>query len=142
MTDYGTTTYSTTGNPAAVGAFLSAYLVFILILLVVGIIPVWMVYKKAGKPGWAAIIPIYNFYILLDIVGRPVWWLVFLLLPVVPFVGPLAFLIVWIIVMLDLAKRFNKSTVFAVVGLVIFHIIGMYMLAFGDAKYKAVGSKK
>ncbi|MBI2798479.1 signal peptidase I [Candidatus Saccharibacteria bacterium] len=121
---------------------MSAYLVFILILLVVGIIPVWMVYKKAGKPGWAAIIPIYNFYILLDIVGRPVWWLVFLLLPVVPFVGPLAFLIVWIIVMLDLAKRFNKSTVFAVVGLVIFHIIGMYMLAFGDAKYKAVGSKK
>lgn len=130
-------TYPTTASSAGLGAFFAAYFVFIIAVIILEVIPVWVVYKKAGKPGWAAIIPIYNFYVLLEVVGRPVWWLVFLLLPIIPIVGPLAFLIVWIIIMLDLAKRFNKSTTFAVLGLIIFHIIGMYMLAFGSAKYKA-----
>ena len=36
----------------------------------------WKIFSKAGQPGWAAFIPIYNTVVLLQIVGRPVWWVV------------------------------------------------------------------
>jgi len=34
----------------------------------------WRIFEKAGKPGWASLIPIYNTIILLEIVGKPWWW--------------------------------------------------------------------
>jgi len=34
----------------------------------------WKVLEKAGKPGWASIIPIYNTIVLLQIAGRPIWF--------------------------------------------------------------------
>ena len=36
----------------------------------------WRIFEKAGQPGWAAIIPIYNVIVLLEIVGRPLWWII------------------------------------------------------------------
>jgi len=40
-------------------------------LTILQIIATWLIYKKAGQPGWASIIPFYNFYVLLKIVGKP-----------------------------------------------------------------------
>ena len=57
-----------------------------LAILIVVIAGLWKVFVKAGHPGWAAIIPIYNVYILLKIAGRPGWWLLLFLVPVVSFV--------------------------------------------------------
>ena len=85
-------------------------------------------FVKAGHPGWAAIIPIYNIYIVLKIVGRPGWWLILFLIPVVNFV-------VGILVSIDLAKSFGKSAAWGVVLLFIFNIVGYLILGFGSDQY-------
>ncbi|MFE9749411.1 DUF5684 domain-containing protein [Saccharothrix saharensis] len=110
----------------------SVYLIPALIGLAVGIFmiaAVWKVFTKAGRPGWAAIIPIYNVYVQLKIVGRPGWWLI---LFIIPFVN----VIMALIVSIDLAKSFGKGAGFGVVGLFLFGIVGYPMLGFGSATYR------
>lgn len=107
-------------------------IVFALISLAVAIFMIaalWKVFTKAGRPGWAAIIPIYNLYVELKIVGRPGWWLI---LFIIPFVN----IIVSLIVAVDLAKSFGKGAGFGVVGLWLFGIIGYPVLGFGSATYR------
>ena len=108
-------------------ALLGAYFAFILIMIVFAIVVQWKIYTKAGKPGWACIIPIYNIIVLLEIIKKPIWWIVLLLIPIVN-------IVIMIIIMIQLAKAFGKSTAFGV-GLIFFGIIFMAILAFGDAKY-------
>jgi hypothetical protein len=98
-----------------------------LAVLVLFIASLWRLFTKAGKPGWAAIIPIYNFIVLLEIVGRPLWWIILLL---IPFVN----IIVLILLYIDLAKSFGKDTVW---GCLIFLLpfIFLPILAFSDAQY-------
>lgn len=115
-------------SAAGIAAIVFIYVLIWLVVAVLGIVAMWKVFAKAGQPGWAAIIPIYNIYITLKVVGRPGWWLLLLL---IPFVN----IVVGLIVCMDLAKSFAKSTVFGVVGLFLFSIIGWLMLAFGDAQY-------
>jgi hypothetical protein len=88
----------------------------------------WKTFTKAGEPGWAAIIPIYNTIVLLKIIGRPIWWIILLL---IPFVN----IVVGIIMLLDLAKAFGKGTGFAV-GLIFLSFIFIPILGFGDAQYQ------
>lgn len=88
---------------------------------------VWKVFTKAGQPGWAAIIPIYNYYILCKIAGRPGWWTVLFLLPLIN-------IVISFIVMIDIAKAFGKGAGFGV-GLVFLGFIFFPILAFGDAIY-------
>jgi hypothetical protein len=116
------------GGLFALGAGMT--IIWLAIVLVL-IISNWKIFEKAGEPGWAAIIPIYNIIILLKIVGRPIWWIVLLL---IPFLN----IIFLIIVVLDLAKAFNKGSGFAI-GLLLLGIIFFPILAFGDAQY--VGTK-
>ena len=84
-------------------------------------------FVKAGQPGWASIIPIYNGIVVLQIAGRPVWWILLYLIPVVN-------LIIAIIVMVDFAKSFGKGVGFAL-GLIDLGFIFMPILAFGDSQY-------
>jgi len=86
----------------------------------------WKVFVKAGQPGWAAIVPFYNAYVLQEIVGREVWWLAIYF-----FLGP----IWWIVICLDLAKSFGKEMLWAI-GLIVFPYIFFPLLGFGDAQYK------
>ncbi len=101
-----------------------------LAIAIVYIVALWKIYVKAGKPGWAAIIPFYNYYVLLKIVGRPGWWILLLLIPIVN-------IVITIIVAIDLAKVFGRSTVFGVVCLWLFSFIGYLMLGFGKSTYTA-----
>ncbi len=71
----------------------------IYVLYVAGL---WMGFVRAGEEGWKAIIPIWNVLIVLKLVGREWWWILLLLIPVVG-------LVVWIIVSLDVAKRFGRG---------------------------------
>jgi hypothetical protein len=104
------------------------FMIIVYLAIVVFIIAsVWKVFEKAGKPGWAAIIPIYNVIVLLEIAKRPVWWLVLLLIPLVNLVIPF-------IVHIDLAKQFGKSAGFGV-GLTLLGFIFYPILGFGDAEY-------
>lgn len=88
----------------------------------------WKIFTKAGKPGWAAIVPIYNVVVLLEIIGRPIWWIVLAMIPLVNFIFV-------ILVSVDLAKSFGKSVGFAV-GLILLAPIFLLILAFGDAEYQ------
>lgn len=98
-----------------------------LLVIVFYIYCLWRIFVKAGKPGWAAIVPIYNILVELEIVGRPWWWLLLMFVPVVN-------VVIGIIVLLDLAKVFGKSSGFGI-GLILLAFIFIPILAFGDAKY-------
>jgi len=102
--------------------------VWVVIAWVIGGLAFYGIFTKAGKPGWAGFIPIYNTIVMLEVVGRPVWW-IFLLF--IPFVN----LVIWIIVAIDLAKSFGKSTGYAV-GMILIPVIFYPMLAFGSAQYQ------
>jgi len=98
-----------------------------LALTVLMVASLWRVFAKAGRPGWAVLIPIYNVYILLQIVGKPGWWLLLMFVPLVNF-------IIWILVLVSLAKCFGKGGGFAA-GMLFLPIIFYPILGFGDAKY-------
>jgi hypothetical protein len=103
-------------------------MVFTIALTVLLVAACWKIFTKAGEPGWAALIPIYNLVVLLKIAGKPAWWFVLLLIPFVNFV-------VLIMVMLSLAKNFGKGTGFAF-GLLLLSPVFYPMLAWGDARYQ------
>ena len=107
--------------------------IFVIVCVVVGFTAEWKMFVKAGRPGWAALIPVYNSWTLFEISGRPGWWALF---GIIPYIGWLTLLVLYIIAMPELARRFGKDTVFAIVWLVIFQIIGFIMLGIGDAEYK------
>ena len=96
-------------------------------LIVLTFVSLWKIFEKAGKPGWAAIVPIYNIIVLLEIVNKPVWWIVLMLVPLVN-------IVVAVLVYIELAKCFGKSAGFGI-GMVFLGFIFLPMLAFSDAKY-------
>jgi hypothetical protein len=118
--------YAEPGAGAAIfgGVFMIVYLA----LIVLTIAGIWKVFTKAGEPGWAAIIPIYNIIVLVKIAGRPLWWFILLLIPIVG-------LIVAIIVSIDVAKRFGKGAGYGL-GLAILPFIFYPLLGFGSATYQ------
>jgi len=114
---------------SAVGAGLGAmfgFLIFVYIVaLAVSIFTIvcnWKVFKKAGKNGWEAIVPIYNFVVLLEITGLPMWYLVLFLVPV-------GNVVVLFLIYIELAKKFGQSAGFGV-GLALLNPIFMAILAF------------
>ncbi|HEY4621368.1 MAG TPA: DUF5684 domain-containing protein [Gaiellaceae bacterium] len=111
----------------------SMYWIIYLAIAVLVIAGWWKVFTKAGEEGWKAIIPIYNFIVLLKIVGREWWWV---LLALIPIVG----LVIWIIVSLDLAKSFGRGGGFAV-GLILLPFIFAPILGFGSDTYRGPASK-
>ena len=111
------------------GALLaSAFLLPICAFVILMIAAMWIIFSKAGRPGWASIVPIYNVIVKLQIIGRPWWWTLLLLIPLVN-------LIVWFIMSLDLAHSFGKSAGYGV-GLALLPFIFHPMLAFGSSTYR------
>lgn len=105
-----------------------------LAVAVLMVVSLWKVFTKAGKPGWAAIVPFYNIWVLLEVAGRPGWWLILYLIPLVN-------IVIAIIVSLDVAKAFGKSGAFGFFGLFLFGFVGYPILAFSNAKYKKPATK-
>ncbi len=99
------------------------------VILIVLIVANWKLFAKAGQPGWASIIPIYNLVILLQIVGRPTWWIAAIL-----FCPPVG-LVFSVIMMVDLAKSFGKGGGFAA-GLILLGFVFFPILAFGSSQYQ------
>src|SRR5215217_9310438 len=99
-----------------------------LLIALLLIVAMWKVFTKAGQPGWASIIPIYNLYIWCKIVGRPGWWILLMLIPLVNF-------IIMIILCIDLAKSFGKGAGFGL-GLAFLGFIFLPILGFGSAQYR------
>jgi hypothetical protein len=99
-----------------------------LVAIVFSIWVMWRIFEKAGKPGWAAIIPIYNAIVILQIAGKPVWWFFLYLIPLVN-------VVIAIMVTVAFARNFGKGGWFAV-GLIFLGFIFYPILAFGSAQYQ------
>jgi hypothetical protein len=88
---------------------------------------IWVLFTKGGQPGWGALIPIFNLYLWLQMANRPAWWLLLYLIPLVN-------VVIAVIVHLDVAKAFGKSTAFGVL-FILFGFIVTPILAFGPSVY-------
>lgn len=119
---------STYGAGTSTAQMSPASMIVSLVILVVGIVAMWKIFSKAGKPGWHSIIPFLNMYDLVEISGYNGW--MFLL-----FFVPIANIVIIILSYVGLAKKFGKSTGFAI-GLIFLSIIFECILAFGDAEYQ------
>jgi hypothetical protein len=105
-----------------------------LAIAVVMIVAIWKVFEKAGRPGWAAIIPIYNTITLLNITGKSGWWFLGML---VPFLN----IYVYIRLVFNLASVFGRGIGFGF-GLLFLFPIFLLILAFGDAQYVGPGGNR
>ncbi len=86
------------------------------------------IFHKANRKKSLAYVPVYNYWVLFEIAGLPGWLVLLLLIPVIGF-------FIAIVLAVNLAKKFNKSMVFTIFGLIIFNFVGYLMLAFGKAQY-------
>src|SRR5207237_10077413 len=109
-------------SAAAAGVGITAMLIGLAIAVIM-VASMWKIFTKAGKPGWAAIIPIYNLIVLLEIAGKPLWWFILML---IPFVN----IVVFIMVLVSIARNFGKGVGFAI-GMLLLPFIFYPMLGFG-----------
>ncbi len=123
----------TAGEAAGIMALLGVLMLPIIILVVIYIISMWKIFTKAGQPGWAAIVPVYNIIVQLNVQGRPAWWVIWWL---IPFVNYVSTWVMMIITGIDLSKRFGKSGGFAA-GIILLPFIFLPILAFGSSQYQA-----
>ena len=126
--DYSSVTYGTdqVSNAALAGIGIG-YLIVCLIVGIVSLVAMWKIFTKAGRPGWQCIIPIYNTYVMFEIAGMSGWMFLLLCIPVVN-------IVISIMLMINLAKAFGKSSGFAV-GLIFLPFIFTLILAFGKSEY-------
>ncbi|MGH2517237.1 MAG: DUF5684 domain-containing protein [Ktedonobacterales bacterium] len=117
---------ATTGSANA-GAASAIIVVIVLAIAVLYIASSWAIFSKAGQPGLAAIIPIYNTFVLLRVCGRPAWWFILLIIPLVD-------IVVALIMVFDLAKAFGRGAGFGL-GLLFLSIIFYPVLGFGSSRY-------
>jgi ABC-type antimicrobial peptide transport system permease subunit len=118
---------------AAILAVLVPIIIISICITVLEIVALWFVFEKAGEPGWAAIIPIYNALIVIKIAGKPWWWILLALIPLVN-------LIFYILVLDGLSKNFGKTSAFTV-GLFFLRFIFLPILGFGKSQYSGDKSK-
>ena len=98
-----------------------------LLIAVIVIAGMWKMFEKAGQPGWAALIPIYNIWVLVQISGKETWWFVLFLIPCANFVAA-------VVVCMAIARKFGKDTAYGI-GLAFLPFIFFPMLGFGAAQY-------
>jgi uncharacterized protein DUF5684 len=102
-----------------------------IVMLVVAVFEIaafWRIFTKAGRPGWASLVPIYNIWVLLQITGKPGWWTILVFVPLVN-------IVIGIIETVELARVFGKSGGFAA-GLIFLPFIFYPVLAWGDAQFQ------
>ena len=126
------------GNDAAVAtgimAFFAAFFLVFVVIGIVALIGMWKTFAKAGQPGWAVLIPIYNIIVLLRVAGLPWYWVFTPLIVVIPLLGAIAYL-VWIVwVHHRISTRFGQGVGFTI-GLTLLGPIFWLILGFGSSKY-------
>lgn len=123
MENYG----SDAGFSAVIAALVLACLIPFLIVYVITVTGMWKTFEKAGKPGWAAIIPVYNYIVMLEIVGKPIWWIFLILFPCTSLIFG-----IWTLNLIS--KSFGQSEGFTI-GLVLLPFIFYPVLGFGSYQY-------
>ena len=133
-----TTLAQVSRNDAAVAtgilAILAGFAVILFAIYIICVIGLWKVYAKAGQPGWAALIPIYNIVVMLRVGGLPWHWVFAVFLPFIPFLGALALLVLQVMLLHRISTRFGQGVGFTI-GLTLLGPIFWLILGFGDSKY-------
>jgi len=109
-------------------------IIFYLAIIILLIASLWKIFTKANKPGWACLIPIYNYIVLLEIIGKPWWWLLLFCIPIANVVFG-----IWATNLLS--KSFGKTEGFTV-GLLLLSIIFIPILGLGSAQYNGPAGAK
>lgn len=128
VTGIGTAQGYRDGDYEAAAGFGAGMTILLIIIGVLMIVSMWKIFTKAGKPGWASIIPIYNFVVMLQIAQKPEWWIILMF---IPFVN----IIIAIIIAVAIAEKFGKTSGFAI-GMILLPVVFYPILAFGDARYQ------
>jgi len=81
-------------------------------IIILSLVGIWTLFEKAGRKGWEAIVPVYNIYIMVKLTGRPTWWVLLLLIPVVNFV-------IWMGLAIDFAKSYGKFSFMSHLGTIV-----------------------
>jgi hypothetical protein len=131
---YSYTTTTTTNTTASAGMLFALFIPLIILTIFLAVCQ-WKVYVKAGKPGWAAIVPVYNLWVLYEITGIPTWLALLYFIPIVNFAAA----IVGLVATFKLSKLFGKSDLFAVCS-VFFPFVTYPILAYGSATFQGLGS--
>jgi len=118
---------NSSGSIQAVLAILGAILIPLIVIAVITLVGKWKIYEKAGKPGWAALIPVYTWIVMLEIVGKPIWWIFLFFIPCVNIV-----FMIWTVNLLS--KSFGQSEGFTV-GLILLGFVFYPILGFGSYQY-------
>jgi len=118
----------------------------ILAALVVYHLGLYKLFEKADKKAWKALIPFYNVISIVEIVHRPKWWASMIILgfiiPIIAYFSHIAMLNLFeiifiplaIIILIELAKSFDKPTPF-LVGMIILPVIFIMIIGFDDSQY-------
>ncbi len=144
--------YQVQADAGGLGIFLAIYAVLVLAVYVVWAVGLWKMYAKAGRPGWAAIVPVYNWWVWVEIIERPRWWFWVLaayvvgallssvvpLLGIVVFLAGIAVFVLYLIGCLDMAKRFGQGSGYGI-GLWLLPFIFAPILGFGSSRYQGDG---
>jgi len=135
--------YSYQGNvppEAAAGAFAFGVGIFLFVMIVVLVVYVIValslmrIAKRTNTPNaWFAWIPILNLILMLQIAKRPMWWLVFFLVPFINIVGIVLQFVIWV----DIAKLLGKSAVFGILAGLIPIIFVPYLAFSGNGDQPA-----
>jgi len=118
------------GQNAAAGGVVIVFFLFYLAILILMIASMWVVFEKAGQPGWGAIIPIFNTILMLKIAGKPIWWVILFFIPLVN-------IIVGIMMINGISTNFGRG-IGTTLGLIFLSFIFWPILAFGSAEYNPV----
>lgn len=119
--------YDTSSGSGLLGGLLGGMLFIPSIIGLLVIISMWKIFTKAGKPGWASIVPIYNMVVMVEISGLSMIYVLFLFIPILNIYAIFK-------IYIEIAHKFGKTTGFGI-GLIFLNVIFMPMLAFGDATY-------
>lgn len=123
--------YNFDSSDAVLGGMLVGYLITFLVIYVLSVIAMWKIFTKAGKPGWASLIPIYNIVVMYQIVGLNPLLIILLF---IPFINVIAAIVLSIIQCIRLSKAFGKGAGFTF-GLIFLSPIFLLTLGFGNDKY-------
>jgi hypothetical protein len=118
---------NSSGDSTGLAAGGAVFLIIYLAVVVLWLAGMWKTFAKAGQPGWAAIIPIYNIYVWTKIVGREPWWVVIAIIPCISIVAV-------VVLSIDMAKSFGKDAAYGI-GLWLLGFIFWPLLGFGSAQY-------
>ncbi len=125
---------NSTDPGTAMATFVVIAVIALIFYLIIGFL-LYKIFQKAGRPGWAGFVPVYNGWVLFEISGKPGWWILF---GFIPWLGGLVLFVLTLLASLELAKRFGRSQLFGVLALWLFSIVGYAILAFDSSKYQAV----